>query len=660
MAYESNDITNSVPIDLSIPYISTTFELTDTAYDLSIDDLPFVLSINNQNPYRRETAQYKKDQFDNSQEPGEQSLSGWWLRSQTSFHNGAGLKFYEPGTDYEHVSHRYFDSRGIDVWTVGEAKLLNDVFHSYTGSNGIVSTVSGTSTTEYIITGDSRGYLKRLTLNENSVVTTDPITLDAQHLSATSGTVNPFYSITSDGTKYFAVCDKGIHAGYVNNITTSDKTIYRHSGSGSHTIKFTKGYLMFGEGRVLTYLPITETDIVHDTGGGTIPATGKTHAALNFFWNVIEGGDKVIYAAGYAGNDSEIWAVPFEGTTELLPYPAAAVQVAQLPYGEIVKSMYFYLGYLVVGTNKGIRIAQTSNTDGSILLGPLLVETDYDVTGFVANNKYIWASTSVKDSALVSACLIRIDLSTQFDDGTFAYAYDLQYLSDENSYGRNVHYADNRLHIVLDEGSTAGEIQTEKLGTKKSTGWLQTGKIRYGTIEQKWFRYINVQCDTGEGDNIFVSAIRENGSAVGIGTVSDILSNQDILISNPSTPQELLSFKFTFSNATEDSDVPILKAYQIKALPAGKRQRLIQYPLSCYDYEMDKFNSVFGYTGRAISTIQRLEAMEQIGKFVNIFDYRINEEYSGIIEEVRFTNESSPDKNSNGFGGILLVTVRKL
>jgi len=98
------DITEDVPIDLAVTSTEATFELTDTAYDIVIDDLPFIVKVNNQDPYVRQTAPYKKDQFDNSQEPGEQSLTGWWLRSQTSWHNGAGISFYEPGTDYQHVS----------------------------------------------------------------------------------------------------------------------------------------------------------------------------------------------------------------------------------------------------------------------------------------------------------------------------------------------------------------------------------------------------------------------------------------------------------------------------------------------------------------------------------------------------------------------------
>jgi hypothetical protein len=78
------NISEDIPYDLSLPSTESTFALTDIAYDLVIDDLPFIVSVNNQNPYRRETAPYKKDQFDNSPEPGEQSLTGWWLRSQTS------------------------------------------------------------------------------------------------------------------------------------------------------------------------------------------------------------------------------------------------------------------------------------------------------------------------------------------------------------------------------------------------------------------------------------------------------------------------------------------------------------------------------------------------------------------------------------------------
>jgi hypothetical protein len=658
-----HDITDDIPLDISAFTAPTTFTLTDTAYDLTIDDIPFVVNVSNQNPYRRETAQYRKDQFDNSQEPGEQSLTGWWLRSQTSWHNGAGISFYEPGTDYQHVSHRFADSRGIDVWTIGEAKLLNDVFHSYTGANGIIA-VAGESAggTDYIVSGDSAGILKKLTLNGDAAASTANYTLATGH-NAAGQPINPFKAITSDGTRYFAVCNLAIHVGNIDG-TGSDVVIARHSTGGLHSIKYVKGYLMFGEAENLYHIPVANPLVTtgHSTSGSTLPTSGpnlKRHINPNFVWNTIEGGDRFIYAGGYAGSDSEIWAIPFDPDL-LTPDVASAVQVIQLPYGEIVKSMQYYLGYMAIGTNKGIRIAQ-SNSDGSLVLGPLLVETEFPVTGFTATGNYVFASTSVAgDNGFDNAILIRIDLSQQFSDGTFAYAYDLQYESNEDSYASDVLFAEDRLHIIVNEGGDAGEIQTEKLSQKRASGWLQTGKIRYGTVEPKFFRYINVQCNTGQGDNIIAYTINDQGNESSIATLSAGLSNQDVFIGTLSAAQELVSFKFVFNNVTDDAGVPVLNAYQIKALPAAKRQRLIQYPLSCYDNEMDKFNSIFGYEGRAISTIQRLEAIEQTGRFVNIVDYRTGEQYQGIIEEVRFTNESSPDKNGNGFGGLLLVTVRKL
>ena len=664
------DITENVPYDLSLPVTETSFELSDFAYDIVIDDLPFIVKVNNQDPYVRQTAPYKKDQFDNSTEPGEQSLTGWWLRSQTSWHNGAGISFYEPGTDYQHVSHRFADSRGVDVWTIGEATLLNDTFHSYTGVNGIVA-VAGESAggTDYIVSGDSAGILKKITLNNDAVPgTPTDYTLATNH--NVSGT-HPFKAITSDGTRYFAVCSLAIHVGNIDG-TGSDEVIARHATGGIHSIKYVKGYLMFGEAENLYFIPITNplSTINHSGSANAFPSgtTSTQHINPNFAWNAIEGGDRFIYASGYAGSDSEIWAVPFDEVS-LLPDPTSAIQVVQLPYGEIVNAMQFYLGYMAIGTNKGVRIAQVA-TDGSLTLGPLLVETEYPVTDFTANNNYVYAATTVmgtytNPSTLVTtdvtnAILIRIDLSTQFDDGTFAYAYDLQYQSDENSYGKGLLYAQDRLHIITDEGATAGEIQTEKLSQKRASGWIETGKIRYGTVEPKFFRYINVQCTTGQGDTIDVYTIDKNGQELSIASLSEGLSNQDVLISSPSSKQEYMSFKFVFNNVTDDQSLPVLEAYQIKSTPAQRRQRLYQYPLSCFDHEMDKYNSLFGYTNRAMEYIQRIEAIEETGKFVSITDYRTNEQYNGIIEEVRFTNESSPDKDNNGFGGTLLVTVRKL
>lgn len=735
------DITEDVPYDISIPSTEATFELTDIAYDLVIDDLPFLVNVSNQNPYRRETAQYRKDQFDNSAEPGEQSLTGWWLRSQTSWHNGAGINFYEPGTDYQHVSHRFTDSRGIDVWTIGEATLLPEVIDVYTGGNLINAAVGSDGAQDVLVSGDSAGVLNKISFSGDNAATVAPYTIATHSAYA-------FSSVTTDGTNYYATCDRAIHTGPIG--TDSDVLAFKFSNTdvAGTFIKYVKGYVLFGFGQSIYNMNIipsggsrTTSSHNHTSGVDTFPLTVKTHINPNWTWNDATAGPNAIYISGNAGNNGEIWQVLFDETTNTIDMPGATM-VVSLPDGETVNAIYYYLGVLAVGTSKGLRICPV-NANGQVAIGPLLYENGYyAVNGFVADGNYIYVATKTdnEDNTNTHACLIRVDLSTQFDDGTYAFAHDLEYRSSVNesyvitnkaltsnvatlttniahdfevgntvtvsgvdatfngtyvvtaktsttfSYAKTatnvtsvassgsvsetassseateVYDVNGRLVMVVeeDEAANTGELHIESATLKRDTGWFTTGKIRYGTVEPKFFRYINVQCTTGQGDNITVYTIDKSGQESSLAVLSEGLSNQDVFISNPSTKQEYMSFKFVFNNVTDDQELPVLEAYQIKAVPATRRQRMYQYPLSCYDNEMDRYSSVFGYTGRAMEFIQRIEAIEETGKFVNVTDYRTGEQYQGVIEEVRFTNESSPDKNNNGFGGLLLVTVRKL
>jgi hypothetical protein len=116
------DITEDIPLNIGNPSTSGIWNNTAENYDVAIGGLPFILAPSDINPYGRGTAPYRKDQFDSSKEPGEQSLTGWWIRSQSSFHGGAGIKFYDPSAG-ETIPYRYLDSQGVNVWTKGQAWL---------------------------------------------------------------------------------------------------------------------------------------------------------------------------------------------------------------------------------------------------------------------------------------------------------------------------------------------------------------------------------------------------------------------------------------------------------------------------------------------------------------------------------------------------------
>jgi hypothetical protein len=592
-----------------------------------------------------------------------------------SFHNGSGIKFYEPGSDYQHVSHRFADSRGVDVWTIGQATVLPELFHAYTGNGGINAAAGNDGSNDVLISGDNQGILKKITLSGDSTASTGNYVKTATSFpDGHSGTNYPFYSVTTDGTNYYAACARAVHRGVIGTLD-SDTMIYSHSTTdvANRFIKYAKGYLLFGYGRKLTILDANATTSnTHTTGTVDIPTTNeKSHLNSSWTWNDATAGPAKIYVSGYAGNNSEIWAVSFDDTTNTLDL-AGAVMVSSMPDGEIVNAIHFYLGHLAVGTNRGIRIAEV-DVNGNLIMGPLLLESKYSVNGFTERDSFIYAATKVDAGAYTHGCLVRVDLANQFDDGTFAYAYDLEYRSSVNvdnvtpftpgsSNCTEIYQLGGRFVLVTEESdsTTKGELQVEYLTKKRDTAWLQTGKIRYNTIEPKWFRYINVQCTTGQGDTLTISTIDNNNTEAALVTIGQGLSNQDIFISNPESKQETMAFKFTLNNASDDASLPVLKSYQIKALPTIRRQRLIQYPLSCFDVEMDKYNAVYGYSGRAMEIIDRLESLESESQFVSITDYRTGETYIGIIEEVRFTNESSPDKNRSGFGGTLIVTIRRM
>jgi len=133
----------------------------------------------------------------------------------------------------------------------------------------------------------------------------------------------------------------------------------------------------------------------------------------------------------------------------------------------------------------------------------------------------------------------------------------------------------------------------------------------------------------------------------------------EISVSYPTTAQEYLAFRFTIARSSTDvTKGPLFTGYQLKSLPAVPRQRLIQYPVFCYDHESDKFGNEVGYEGSAFTRMSQLETIENVGDTIRIQDFRTGESYLGIIEEMDFINKTPEDKRFSGFGGTLLVTIR--
>ena len=202
MAY-GNDVTEVLPYVLSNPTAVNNFLADEESYDIAIGSLPFFLNITDELPYRRQTAQYRKQQIDQSNEPGEQSITGWWVRAQSSFHSGDGINFYDP-TAGETVPYRFSDSKGVNVWTKGEVTLLKSCTEGH-DITGVVNTNSR-----------SNQFVRSITWSgNNGILLHDEYDVDK---ITNTGTVTHFIDyLTAGAEPVRAICDDGTTAYWFSN-----------------------------------------------------------------------------------------------------------------------------------------------------------------------------------------------------------------------------------------------------------------------------------------------------------------------------------------------------------------------------------------------------------------------------------------------------------
>jgi hypothetical protein len=630
-----DDITEGIPYVLSNPAGSTAYIPTGPAYEVAFAALPFFLAASDEQPYRRVTAQYRKQQIDQTREPGEQTLTGWWVRSQSSFHLGAGIKYFEPIQE-ESLRFQYTESKGIDVWTRGQATLLNATASFYAGAAPAQMIGVNDGTNDCILVTDGTALKKITTAGTSSTYTQ-------------AGTASTIYSLTTNGKEYFFVNGSTVHRGNISG-STSDTEIYTAASTTRATIRYVKQRLIVAIGSAIYELNA-------NAGASTaLPTPLYTHPNSSWVWSSISEGPQAIYISGYDpnGTSSSVFKIILDPTTaNSLGFPTLETPtvIIDLPSGERINDFDVYLGtYAVLATSAGFRVG-VSDATGDIQYGPLLFR-DAACTAIAFKDSYAYIATLVDGEA----GLVRTDLSTTVIANAlyFPWAWDL-IAAGAAATASQVVFFGNSDRIAFATGNT---VYAESTTSLVSEGYLRTGYIRYNTLETKIYKLLQARIDTTNG-GLSIESIDSRDNTYNIGTFSQGAPVPEINVNYPTTSQEYLGFKFTMTRSSTDvSKGPLFTGYQLKSLPAVPRQRLIQYPVFCYDHESDKFSNEVGYEGSAYARMSQLEAIENVGDTIRVQDFRTGEEYLGIIEEMDFMNKTPEDKRFSGFGGTLLITIR--
>jgi hypothetical protein len=738
-----DDISEAIPVPLSNPAGATSYALTGVAYDMAIAGLPFFVNASDDTPYRRQTAEYRKQQIDQTREAGEQTLTGWWLRSQSSFHQGQGINFFEPIQD-ESLRFQYTESKGCNIWTRGQVTLLNSVSPehittgevttngrppqvarsiqwkelSYTGAttyntyDGIllwdeydvdkvyptitasINNKALTSNVATLTTTAAHSLAPGMqitvagvdaTFNGDYVITTVPtattFTYAKTATNVASTPVSPVGSVESSITHFidynsgtdepvYGICDDGVYAYWVTNKVAGGankihmyKKLLSDDSSVAETLMFnatgiviTNAVLEYTKERIVACINNKVYEIA--TNATSLPTAVYTHPDNDVVFTGITSSGVAIYTSSYSGIQSTIAKFTL-ATNGTMPTLTSAITAAELPVGEIVFDIYYYLGFMAIGTSKGIRMAVVGD-DGSINYGPLISETTTPCYDFAARDSYLWCATGVEDNPGV----IRINLGTRLgNDLNFAYCYDL-YAPTVTGFTTTtcafMGDTEQLAFVTANNGTTDGAIYVENLNEKVEEGYLQTGFIRYNTLELKVYKLLQARVDNTDG-GLNIDTVTYDGTEYRIGTFSQQSNVPEVTVSYPTGAQEYLGFKFFLTRSTTDvSKGPVFDGYNLKSLPAVPRQRLIQYPLFCYDHETDKFGVEEGYEGSAYARMSQLEQVENVGDTVRVQDFRTGESYLGLIEELSFVNRTPSGPRFSGYGGTLFVTVRSI
>jgi hypothetical protein len=592
-------------------------------WDVAVGGRLFMLATSEEFPLVRQSSPIRKEQQDTEPEPGEQSLTGWWIRSQENFSKGAGVLYQESRVEIE-PSDRFRTSMGVDVWTPGRVSLLKTVRTLQDSVEGTTHLAAGMDGTTPVVFQASGSTLYRIT--------------EAGVTSVSWGGTGTIIDVEVIDDLYYVIDNVGVWTGTVGgsagtkiwNVTSASFAAYRRVGGFTILLVDNKAYDLTG------------------SAGPALPAAFFTHAqGASFRWSAAAIGTGDLRVAGYSAGETSIWTF----TPTLSSSGWTFTHSTGLPRGEKIHALEdYYHTYLVMGTSKGVRFAAYQDA-GQYTFGPLSWSKDGagPVRGVRVIDRFVYAAAEngLEDG---TSGLVRIDPETEISEGRFAWANDLQ-AGATGQMGDVVDLNSRPVFALYDDGTII-----EHATDLEETGYLTTGRVRYRTLENKVFKYVRLRTDALVG-TISVTAVTDNDSDSTVVTYSEAgaTDHEEAAISSALGAVESLAFRFTLARATATTG-PTMRSYQLKALPAPKRQRIFRLPLSCYDKERAYNGQEMGYRGRALEVLGALEAFEEAGDLIVYQDLRGGTSRLCIIDEIQFRQTSPPGDSS--LGGLLYLTLR--
>lgn len=522
---------------------SATSDLVPSVFPVAINGRPYLID-SRSGKFTRQLDQRVRDSQDTSTAPGESAINpqGLWRRGQNSWHLGAG-QFY--ADDAAAQDYRFYKSKGVNVWTKGQLSLLNDTSRFLTSS----------ATNLMMVIADGRLYVAD---GANLKFTTDLVNWTTCDPPSTPWT-DTIAALTTDGNMVFLsyTTQTGVYQQSATSSSPHAITSYL-AGDNWYMLGYAKGFL-FGAHS--------------NTSGGhtsrslhTITSGGKTEIAEpfnpGFTWIDVAAGQNAIYIAGKTGAKSYVYKLTIK-TDGTLDTPSVSLE---LPAGETITSLHGYLGYILIGTNKGVRFCATDNSNN--LVAGAIIPTTSDVKDFTTDEKYAWYGYTNYDGS--SSGLGRLDLSTFTSSNTPAFATDLMYTSTA-AVNSCVSFGGKRVFSI----SGVGVIK-EDTSNLVTSGTIEVGNYRWSIPDRKFAPRFDVRMQPLVG-SVSVSVSADTGSYDSIGIHDDQGDTEHTFLASEEKLIEA-AYKITLTRQTATTG-PVLNRWMVRAYAAPARSRLISVPV---------------------------------------------------------------------------------
>jgi hypothetical protein len=590
-----------------------TTQLVPDIFPIAINGRPYLVD-EKSNQFSRGFEPRVRDSVDQSTSPGEAAINpqGLWRRGETSWHYGAGQRYADTA---EAQDFRFYSSKGINPWTKGQLTLHHKTKVS----------LSSAATSAHVVAQDGRIYAA---LNGDVKYTTDPYATSPTWSDCTGEHGGTCAAMATDGSRiYLAFPSDGVR---VIDPATSVSVI-----SSSKFVNSTDSYYMLGFAK--NYMFGSHNHILNTISSGGSKSAHITPDDTQFRWVGVATGQNAVYAAGYAGKKSLIYKITIksDGTLD------AGVVALELPTGEVVSAISGYLGFILIGTDKGVRYASTDSN--SNLIAGQIIPTSSPVTKFTSEGRYSYFTWTNYDG--VSGGLGRLDLGTFISANTPAYATDLMYDSTATVNGL-VTFDNKRCFWVSGVG-----IIAEDSDNLVESGEIVTGTYRWGIPDRKFIAKFDIRTTPLVG-TVTPSISLDSSAYLALPAHESQYSTEHVA-TGPQTKFIEATFKLVLDRQTAATG-PTVTRWMARAYASPARSQVFRVPILMHHHLRVKDVEYY------FNVETELNYLRDLVTNPRVINYQENtESYSVIVEDLQFNIIDALESNWD-LEGTCIITMRSV